>query len=186
MAAGVPTTGIGGLYYLLLALAIGFCKLVMKIRSVFQTNLSRNASCVLLRFPTIAFLLSVGLILYMNVTGFRVTVPGSQPLAIPTNLWTYLGLMGGVAIMFFLFVLVMFHVRANGHAFSLKRIVVWRVKFVVPVVAIGAGVLLYLTNERLFKFPFVTFLPFDPLQSTLLVIIHVAMILSSLKLADII
>lgn len=84
------------------------------------------------------------------------------------------------------FVLILFHVRANRNTVPLKPNVVWRAKFVVPFVAIGTGVRLYLASERRFIFPLVTFLPFDPLQSTLLIIIHVVMILSALKLADII
>jgi hypothetical protein len=186
MAAGVPTTGIGGLYYLLLALAIGICKILTKIRSIFHTNISRNTSCFLMRFPTIASIISVGLLIYMNVTGFRITLPGSQSAVTPSNMLMYLGLIGGLAITFFTFILVMFHIRANRPAFSLKRDFILSGRILAPLGFIAASLLLYLASERIFIIPLLHLLPFDPLSSTILVIIHVGIIISSLKLTDIV
>jgi hypothetical protein len=186
MAAGVPTTGIGGLYYLLLALAIGICKLLTKLRSIFHANISRNTSCFLMKFPTVASIVSVGLIIYMNVTGFRITLPGSQPVGIPSNMFTYLGLIGGVAITFFTSVLALFHIRANRHAVRLKRDSILSSRIVVPLGIIGASLIVYLASERIVIIPLLHLLPFDPLSSTILVIIHVGIIICSLKLTNIV
>jgi len=110
MAAGVPTTGIGGIFYILLSIGMFVCKVVKKILSFIQDDLTRPKHCKMLKFPTVAFILCISLLLYMNVTGFRLVLPGTQQATVSmSNLW----ILGVFAFSFYSFFILLFHIRAK-------------------------------------------------------------------------
>lgn len=113
MAVGVPATGIGGIFYILLSIVMLFYEIIKKFLSFMGKKIPRSTGSPsrLLRFPTVAFTLCVLLLLYMNVTGFRFVLPGTQQAVTVsiTNLW----IIGVFAVGIFGFFLVLFQLRAN-------------------------------------------------------------------------
>lgn len=111
MAAGVPATGMGGIFYLLLSVIMFFYELVKRILSVLKKEFKpEKKPAVLTRIPTMTFVASALLLIYMNVTGFRLVVPGTQQTSIPLgNLW----LLGIVGVSIFIFFILLFHIRAK-------------------------------------------------------------------------
>jgi hypothetical protein len=82
MAAGVPATGIGGIYYILLTIGLLLSKLVKKVCSIFKKQLcfGSDTRIKMVRFfPTLAFTMSTAFLIFMNATGFRFVIPGIQP-----------------------------------------------------------------------------------------------------------
>jgi hypothetical protein len=173
MAAGVPTTGIGGLFYILQAIAIGVCKTLTKIRSHLQRGGTREKAYTLTRFPTIAFILSSILIVYMNATGFRFTIPGSHAATFPSYTWMYLGLIGIIVVGFFTFILVMFQLRANTGVPLRTRPSI--IKIIIGIVIASATIL-----------PLFDLIARHPLPSITLISVHLVMIVGSLKLMKVI
>ena len=110
MAVGVPATGIGGIFYILLSIVMLLCKIVKKILSFLKNEPSSNRTFKLLRFPTLAFILCITLLIFMNITGFRFLIPGTQEATVSiSNLW----ILGVFAVSFFLFLISLFHIKAK-------------------------------------------------------------------------
>jgi hypothetical protein len=110
MAVGVPATGIGGIFYILLSIVMLLCKTVKKILSFLKTEKTSDGNCKLLRFPTLAFIMCIILLIYMNVTGFRFIIPGTQEAKVSmSNLW----IASVFAVSFFTFFILLFHIRAK-------------------------------------------------------------------------
>lgn len=110
MAVGVPATGIGGIFYILLSIVIIIHKAVKKILSILGKKLTKSKENLrLLRFPTLAFILCVGLLSYMNLSGFRFVIPGTQAAVSISNLW----LVGVFAVSFFMFFILLIQIRSK-------------------------------------------------------------------------
>jgi len=110
MAVGVPATGIGGIFYMLLSIVILLCKIVKKILSFLKNEPTSYKPFKLLKFPTLAFILCITLLIFMNITDFRFLIPGTQEASVSiSNLW----ILGVFAVSFFLFFIFLFHIRAK-------------------------------------------------------------------------
>jgi hypothetical protein len=111
MAVGVPATGIGGIFYILLSIVIIIHKAVKKILFFWDKRTTElKEKLKLLKFPTIAVILCVGLLLYMNLSGFRFVIPGTQQTTVSiSNLW----LVGLFAISLFTFFIILVQIRSG-------------------------------------------------------------------------
>ncbi len=124
MAVGVPTTGLGGIFYILLSIAIVIHKAFKRIAYFFGKRVTESKEKLgLLRFPTMAFILCVGLISYMNLSGFRFAIPGTQqtPVSI-SNLW----MVGLFAFSLFIFFIVLVQIRSEQ--IEKPQFWLWRVR----------------------------------------------------------
>ena len=111
MAAGVPATGMGGIFYLLLSVIMVFYELVKRILSVLRKELKiEQKPAILTRIPTLAFVVCGVFLVYMNVTGFRFAIPGTQQASFSmNNLW----ILGVFSVGCFLFFMILFRFRAR-------------------------------------------------------------------------
>ncbi len=111
MAAGVPATGMGGIFYLLLSVIIFFYELVKRIASTLRKGLKiEEKPALLTKVPTLAFIVCGALLIYMNVTGFRFVIPGAQETRVSiSNLW----ILGVFSVGCFIFFMILFHFRAK-------------------------------------------------------------------------
>jgi hypothetical protein len=111
MAAGVPATGIGGIFYILLSVVMFFYELIKRVISLPKKEIKpEKRPVVLTRIPPLMFIFSATILLYMNVTGFRFVVPGTQQNSLSIgNLW----FLGVVSVSIFMFFLLLFHIRAK-------------------------------------------------------------------------
>ena len=111
MAVGVPATGIGGIFYILLSIVIIIHKAVKKILYFFGKRTTEFKETLgLLKFPTMALILCVGLLSYMNLSGFRFVIPGTQqPTVSISNLW----LVGFFAFSLFTFFIILVQIRSK-------------------------------------------------------------------------
>lgn len=111
MAVGVPVTGMGGIFYILLSIVIIIHKAVKKILYFFGRRITESKDKLgLLKFPTMAFILCVGLLSYMNLSGFRFVLPGNQQTTVSiSNLW----LVGLFAFSLFIFFIVLVQIRSE-------------------------------------------------------------------------
>ena len=94
MAAGVPATGLGGIYYILLTIGLIFHKLAKKVCSKLKKQLcfAPDERIRMRRFfPTIAFVTGVALLIFLNATGFRFTIPGTQPTTLTLDYFWVIG-----------------------------------------------------------------------------------------------
>ena len=114
MAVGIPASGIGTIFYILLTIAIILSKIVQKILAFLKKASMSDKPSTLLKFPTLAFILCVILLMYMNITGFRPVVPGSQQVAVPISASSYLWILSVFAASFFTVFMLLFHFRANA------------------------------------------------------------------------
>jgi hypothetical protein len=109
MAAGVPATGIGGIYYILLTIGLLFYKFGKKIWCAFKKQLcSPPDSRIRMKkiFPTLAFTIGVSLLIFMNVTGFRFSLPGMAATNLTIDyLWVIGAFSVSTAIFFILLVI---------------------------------------------------------------------------------
>jgi hypothetical protein len=107
LAVGQPATGIGGIFYIILLIGILFNKAIKKV-----SMLKDKAWGLMKRIPTAGFIICVALLLYMNLTGFRIIIPltggGSADLQI-SNLWV----TRPVALSMFGAILILFNKRAK-------------------------------------------------------------------------
>ena len=111
MAAGVPATGMGGIFYLILSAIMLFYELVKRIVYVLKKGFRINERpAMLTRIPTLTFVAVGAFLIYMNVTGFRIVIPGGQETSISlNNLW----ILGVISASFFMLIMVLFHFRAR-------------------------------------------------------------------------
>ena len=112
MAAGVPATGIGGIFYIILLIGIMINKLFKKICEFINLNPScrTKISGIIRKLPTYAFILCVTVLVLMNITGFRFILFRNQGSAIQVNdLW----LTGLLAISVFLSSILLINRRSK-------------------------------------------------------------------------
>lgn len=111
MAAGVPATGMGGIFYLLLSAIMLLYEIVKRIVYILKKELKiKERPAMLTRIPTLAFVMCGALLIYMNLTGFRFFIPGTQETSVSMgNLW----FLGVLSVSFFLFIMILFHLRAR-------------------------------------------------------------------------
>jgi hypothetical protein len=98
MAAGVPATGIGGIYYILLTIGLLLHKIIKRIAAFFKKqSLQVKASHSKFKtlFPSLAFCLCISFLIFMNATGFRFTIPGISPVTVSLQ---YLWVIGAFSI----------------------------------------------------------------------------------------
>jgi hypothetical protein len=121
MAVGVPASGIGTIYYIILSIAILLRKIVKKILSFLKKESTSNRPSILLRFPPLAFILCITLLIYMNITGFRPVIPGTQQATVPISARPYLWIFSVFAVSVFTFFISLFHIRANERTHIMKE-----------------------------------------------------------------
>ena len=111
MAAGVPATGMGGIFYLILSAIILFYELAKKIVYILKQGLKINERpAMLTRIPTFTFVVVGAFLIYMNVTGFRFVISGAQETSVSLdNLW----ILGVFSVSFFILIMALFHLRAR-------------------------------------------------------------------------
>src|SRR5512136_1434841 len=111
MAVGVPATGMGGIFYILLSIVIVIHKAVKKTLAFFGKRATEfKGKLGLLKFPTMALILCVGLLSYMNLSGFRFVMPGTQQTTVLiSNLW----LVGLFALSLFVFFIILVQIRSE-------------------------------------------------------------------------
>lgn len=112
MAVGQPATGIGGMFYIILMLGILINKALRKIVSRLNLNSPQNAIKIMKqRLPTLALVVSSILLLYVNLSGFRlVAFFGAGKTSTPTiDLW----ITGPSAVSVFLLVVLLFYRKAR-------------------------------------------------------------------------
>lgn len=110
MAAGVPATGIGGIYYILLTIGLLFYKFGKKVWCVFKKQLCAppdNRIRVKKVFPPLVFTICVSLLIFVNVAGFRFAVPGVATATLTIGyLWVIGAFSVSAAIFFILLVII--------------------------------------------------------------------------------
>ena len=111
MAAGVPATGMGGIFYLILSAIMLFYEVVKRIACAVNKGFRFNSRpAMLTKIPTLTFGAVAAFLIYVNVTGFRFVIPGSQETSISlNNLW----ILGVISASFFMLIMVLFHFRAR-------------------------------------------------------------------------
>lgn len=111
MAAGVPAMGMGGIFYILLSAIMLFYELVKRILGATKKGFRINERPAMLsKIPTLTFVAVAAFLIYMNVTGFRLVIPGSQETSILlNNLW----ILGVFSVGFFMSIMVLFQIRAK-------------------------------------------------------------------------
>jgi len=111
MAAGVPATGMGGIFYLILSAIILFYELAKRIVYILKRGFRINERpAMLTRIPTFTFVVVGAFLIYMNVTGFRFVIPGAQETSVSLdNLW----ILGVFSVSFFILIMVLFQLRAR-------------------------------------------------------------------------
>jgi hypothetical protein len=103
MAVGVPATGMGGIFYILLSIIIVIHKTIKKILSSLRIDLTTSKEKLgLLSFPTVAFILCIGLLSYMNLSGFRFVIPGTQRAIVSISSLWHVGLFALIFLAFFI------------------------------------------------------------------------------------
>jgi hypothetical protein len=114
MAAGVPATGMGGIFYLILSAIMLFYELAKRIVYILKKGLKINERpAMLTRIPTFTFVVVGIFLIFMNVTGFRFVIPGAQETSISLdNLW----ILGVFSVSFFMIIMILFHIRAKQTA----------------------------------------------------------------------
>ena len=112
MAAGVPSTGMGGIFYIILSAIMLVYEIAKRIGHVFKKGLKINERPIMLtRIPTFTFAIVSVLLIYMNATGFRFPIPGTQETGV--SLVGYLGILGVFSVGFFMIILALFNIRAR-------------------------------------------------------------------------
>ena len=117
MAVGQPTTGIGGLYYIILMIGILINNVLKKIIAFLNQSLPKEAIKIMKqRFPTFALVIGIILIMYMNIIGFRFVIfSGIGNTILPTNnLW----ITGLSAVSIFFLILLLFYRKARDSTIS--------------------------------------------------------------------
>jgi len=111
MAAGVPSTGMGGIFYLILSGIIVFYELMKRIVYILRKGLKiKERPAMLTMIPTLTFAIVAGFLLYVNVTGFRFVIPGTQIASVSLdNLW----IVGGFSVSFFMVIMILFYIRSK-------------------------------------------------------------------------
>ena len=111
MAAGVPATGLGGIFYLILSAIMLFYELAKRIVYILKKGLRINERpAMLTRIPTFTFVVVGIFLIFMNVTGFRFVIPSAQATSISLdNLW----ILGVFSVSFFMIIMILFHIRAR-------------------------------------------------------------------------
>ena len=111
MAAGVPATGMGGIFYLILSAIMLFYELAKRVVYFLKKGLTIDERPALLtRIPTFTFAVVVVFLIFMNVTGFRFVIPGIQETSVSLgNLW----ILGLFSVSFFMLIMILFHIRAR-------------------------------------------------------------------------
>jgi hypothetical protein len=109
MAAGVPATGIGGIYYILLTIGLLFYKFAKKVWCTFEKQLCAlpdNRIRVKKFFPPLAFIICVSLLIFMNVTGFRFGAPGVATATLTIDYLWVIGVFSVSAAIFFVLLVI--------------------------------------------------------------------------------
>jgi hypothetical protein len=111
MAAGVPATGMGGIFYLLLSAIMLLYEIMKKVVYALKKGLKiKEKPAMLTKIPTLAFVVCGILLIYMNLTGFRFVIPGTQETSVSMgNLW----ILGAFSVSLFMVIMVLFHLRAR-------------------------------------------------------------------------
>jgi len=142
MAVGVPATGMGGIFYILLSIVIIIHKAVKKILYFFGKGTTEfKEKLGLLKFPTMALILCVGLLSYMNLSGFRFVILGTQQTTVSiSNLW----LVSLFALSLFIFFIVLVQIRSEQIEKSVENKQFMQLK---PLPEITAAVEEYRAND---------------------------------------
>jgi hypothetical protein len=76
MAAGQPATGIGGIFYVLLLIGMLLSKLLEKVCSILKLAAEKDKirQVFTRMLPTLALVLCIIFLVYMNLTGFRFVI----------------------------------------------------------------------------------------------------------------
>ena len=117
MAVGQPTTGIGGLYYIILMVGILINEILKKILTFLNRSVSKVAIKMMKQsLPLFALVIGIILILYMNITGFRFVIfSGIGNAIVPSNnLW----ITGLFAVSIFFLILLLFYRKAKNSTIS--------------------------------------------------------------------
>lgn len=86
MAAGIPTTGIGGIFYIILLIGMLIWKLLKKTFAMMKLGRKEILKRMRWRFPTFAFIICIVLLIFMNTSGFRfITFVGPTINPVLTN-----------------------------------------------------------------------------------------------------
>ena len=111
MAAGVPATGMGGIFYIILSAIIVFYEIVKRLVFILKKGLTiKDRPVMLTRIPTLTFAVVGILLVYMNASGFRFVIPGSQETTISLeNLW----ILGLFSVCFFMIIMILFYYRSR-------------------------------------------------------------------------
>ena len=111
MAAGVPATGMGGIFYLLLSAIMFLYEIVKRVMYALKKGLKiKEKPAMLTKIPTLVFAVCGALLIYMNLTGFRFVIPGTRETSVSMgNLW----ILGVLSVSFFMFIMILFHFRAR-------------------------------------------------------------------------
>ena len=113
MAAGVPATGIGGIYYIILTVGLLFYKLAKKAVCIFKNKLCKgddNRFRMRKIFPPLAFAFCISLLAFMNITGFRFNIPGTTTVTLSIE---YLWVIGAFSVIAAIVFIVLVHFRAQ-------------------------------------------------------------------------
>lgn len=115
MAAGQPTTGIGGIFYLILFIGMLINRLFGKIYSLLHSkNMKEKTKRIIQKLPPFAFVVCIILLLYMNITGVRFA---TSALGAGSVTWTMdLGITGPFALSVFFIILMLFYIRSAERA----------------------------------------------------------------------
>ncbi|MCJ7609841.1 hypothetical protein MUP00_09280 [Candidatus Bathyarchaeota archaeon] len=117
MAAGQPATGIGGIFYVLLLIGMLLSRLVEKVCSILKLEAEKDRirRIVIRMLPTVSLVLSIVLLVYMNLTGFRFVIDATTVTMGSSTQAINLEILAPFALSFFIAILALL-LRKAGKA----------------------------------------------------------------------
>jgi hypothetical protein len=114
MAAGQPATGIGGIFYVILLIGMLLSRLLEKVCSLLKLaaekdRIRRVAARML---PTLALVLCIVFLVYMNLTGFRFVIGAATVTSGSAEQVMNLEILAPFALAFFIAILALLRRKA--------------------------------------------------------------------------